>query len=310
MKVSQLKYSSWMVTIMDLKNPWVRTLDKTKVEKVFEEMALEYAFQEEVNPNASEYKTHFQCYLKTKIRTRKDTLLKLLAEKLSYPIERIRVEKVEGTREQAIAYVTKVDTRAEDLPVVSKLIKKEWSSKYDHSDVKFLAEKVNRYPWQQKIFEILFTRDESRITDPDDRSIIWITDFEGCTGKSKLVKYICTTYDDVAKLSFGTANQLRSSVAQLGKRLIYIIDIPRTLGHDDSINDVISVIEDLKNGFVVSSFYGNYNELIITPPHIIIFSNKQCPLEKLSKDRWLVYNIYQKDLIESQKFITNNEELG
>lgn len=295
MKQTHLKYSSWLVTILSKTNggPVSALPAQCVVEKVFEEIATEFVFQAERHENADNgLKLHYQCYIKTKIRTRKPTLLRQLAEKLDHPVERIRVDKMDGTREQAIAYCSKEDTRSAWCPTVtSKIIKQEQEAIYDQSDIEFLKDKDKRYPWQQEIIEKIIDEDSNIIKHPNDRTIIWITDTEGCTGKSKLVKYLCTNYDSIAKLSFGTANQLRSSVTQLGKRIVYIIDIPRTLGHDDSMNDVISVIEDLKNGFVVSSFYGSYNELIITPPHIVIFSNKECPINKLSKDRWEIYSI-------------------
>lgn len=55
-------------------------------------------------------------------------------------------------------------------------------------------------------------------------------------------------------------------------------------------------MEDLKNGHVVSSFYGNYTKLVMTPPLVVVFSNIRCPVNKLSTDRWLCYTIVNKEL--------------
>lgn len=167
---------------------------------------------------------------------------------------------------------------------------------YDYQDVAFLGNPEKRFPWQNTLLEELFDSIPHSLKTADDRTIVWVTDQQGCSGKSKLVKYMCSHNDNTAKLGFGTANQLRSAVVTVGPKKLYIIDIPRTLGEDDSVNDILSVIEDIKNGFVVSSFYGTYTKLIFTPPHIVIFSNSRCPVNKLSGDRWKCYIILEKEL--------------
>eukprot|EP00481_Brizalina_sp_1-RS-2013_P001407 TRINITY_DN3518_c0_g1_i1.p1 TRINITY_DN3518_c0_g1~~TRINITY_DN3518_c0_g1_i1.p1 ORF type:complete len:107 (+),score=12.12 TRINITY_DN3518_c0_g1_i1:404-724(+) len=72
---------------------------------------------------------------------------------------------------------------------------------------------------------------------------------------------------------------------------MYIIDIPRTLGEDDSIMSIISVIEHIKDGYMVSSMYGKYQTLTMEPPHVIVFANMPCPRGLMSLDRWDCYNI-------------------
>jgi len=106
------------------------------------------------------------------------------------------------------------------------------------------------------------------------------------------VKWLCVRYPlDIVKISFGTTHQLRSSCISIGSKKCYVVDLPRRLGRDDSLSNIISVIEDIKNGHVTSNMYGRYKNLIMDPPHIVVFSNRKCPKEDLSPDRWVSYSI-------------------
>lgn len=50
-------------------------------------------------------------------------------------------------------------------------------------------------------------------------------------------------------------------------------------------------MEDIKNGFITSSFYGKGKSLLMNPPHIIISSNYVLNQNLLSEDRWISYKI-------------------
>ena len=95
---------------------------------------------------------------------------------------------------------------------------------------------------------------------------------------------------------FGSSQQLRTSLIAIGPRLLYLIDIPRSPSDDEKIDQMISSIEELKNGHIVSHMYGRYAQLMMDPPHIIIFSNTECPEKLLSKDRWRKFEIKDGEL--------------
>lgn len=65
---------------------------------------------------------------------------------------------------------------------------------------------------------------------------------------------------------------------------------------DDKLDAIMSTIEDLKNGHIISFMYGHYNQLLMDPPNIIIFSNQKCPSDMISKDRWRYYEINNKNM--------------
>lgn len=310
----ELKYKNWMITILTDKDDTIDLPLKETVRTVFNEEGEKWLFQEEEHENSEKKKTHYQCCLITKIRKRKSTLLKSLSDALAHPVEYIRVERMAGSWEQAMLYCSKAEGRVGDTIHSASI-----SEPYDFADIKFLEDREKRYPWQNKILDKLFTEVPYSFKVSDDRSIIWITDEQGNNGKSKLLKYICAHNDLCIKLSFGTANQLRAAVVNAGPRKVYIIDVPRTLGADDSMNDILSTIEDIKNGYVVSSFYGNYQKLVMNPPAVIIMSNSRCPINKLSTDRWECYIIKDRDLkysldnidyIEKGYSMTNEGEIN
>jgi hypothetical protein len=67
-----------------------------------------------------------------------------------------------------------------------------------------------------------------------------------------------------------------------GIKKLYFLDLPRTPGTEDSLDNILSIIEDLKNGHIVSNMYGHSKKLLMDPPHVIIFTNADCPRKKLS----------------------------
>jgi len=285
---SENKYRNWVFT-WNTDSPEAYAGLRLSLSKVSDT----YVFQKEIGLNTK--RLHIQGAFKTFNRVRKTTLLTSLAahlkETISDPDKReelyklFQVNRMCGTWEEAFAYSTKKETQV-DLPVFSDNL-----LRYNGEDINMLGEKENRYPWQQNLIEVLFTKDETDIKTPDDRTIIWVTDPKGNTGKSKFVKYLCFNYPNCVKVSFGTATQLRSALVSVGQKKLYFIDIPRTLGEDDSIKSLISALEDLKNGYVVSTMYGKHSALLMNPPSIVVFSNKHAPKDMMSNDRWITYII-------------------
>jgi hypothetical protein len=51
------------------------------------------------------------------------------------------------------------------------------------------------------------------------------------------------------------------------------------------MSDVISIMEYLKNGVVISTIYGNYRLLLINHPDVIVFANEPPMGQLLSEDK-------------------------
>ena len=122
----------------------------------------------------------------------------------------------------------------------------------------------------------------------------------------KFLIYQHTT--EIAKVTYGTAGQLRSSLINMGPNKAYIIDLPRAKGKSDSSTELLNVLEDLKNGFVISPFYGKDNKLFMDPPHVIICANYIMDYELLSEDRWEIYELKNKEIKNITEKILNKKE--
>jgi hypothetical protein len=280
---SENKYKRWVITAF-IPEGRVFALQQELdyyLSTYFEEITESYAGQLEVTPTTG--KVHLQACVELKTRVRHSTLLKKMSSLMNIKPEFITIDRMHGTMTESVLYCTKEESRLEEsIPVIGG----NFITPYSGEDIAFFKLKENRYPWQNTLFDLLYVSDSLKVKDADDRTIIWISDSIGCSGKSVFVKFACFFGKNTTKVSFGTANQLRSGVIDAGPNLIYFIDIPRTLGTDDSINNIITVIEDLKNGFVVSNFHGKSRQLVINPPHIVVFANFDAPIDKLSSDRW------------------------
>lgn len=292
-KETENKYRYWMLTLfvdgMEGKVP-----SDTRLKKVLEDLCESFVFQLEVTPTTG--RLHFQCALKLKERKRQSTLLNDLVKATSITdLSAVQIQRMMGNWEEAVIYCSKKETRFDPdiLPYYSSGV----VAPYAGSDIDFLNNPENRYEWQDKLFDIIFEVVPTRLRDPHDRDIIWITDKQGNSGKSKFVKYCCFYNKACTKISFGSAGQLRSSIIHAGAKVCYFVDMPRTLGKDDHIDSIMSALEDTLNGFITSSYYGESKTLLMLPPHVVVFSNDDAPISKMSSDRWKVYHLINKDLI-------------
>lgn len=172
---------------------------------------------------------------------------------------------------------------------------------YDRNDIKHFDQKENWMEWHKEIYNSLF--DESnKLKTPDDRKITYILDLVGKSGKSQFYKWLFNKYPKmVGRISYGTASQLKSSMVNMGAKKIYIIDLARSVGKNDSQSDLLSAIEDLKSGLVINPMFGNGKVLEMAPPHIIISANYLLDLNSLSADRWDAY-----ELCDTNKKIRGN----
>lgn len=276
------KYIYWVFTIQAIKGSTLPG-EQTMVQAI-SRLTDKYVFQLEEATSL-----HYQGCCKTRIRKRHKTFLNELIAELDIPKACVTLAPMQGTWDQAREYCTKTATSISE-PFTNEVL-------YKGKDIEILDRAETRFPWQNSLINKIIDFDTLRVKDADDRTIIWIRDTKGSTGKSKLVKWFCSRYNNMVKISFGTSSQLRSAIIAAGQRQVYFVDVPRTLGSDDSMASLMSALEDLKNGFVVSSMYGQNQSILLDPPHIIVFSNQECPYKMMSLDRWEIYGItHNKEL--------------
>lgn len=204
------------------------------------------------------------------------------------------------------------ERRIDELKVSSKLLYKPPKfNGYIGKDLKVFDNKETWYIWQKEISQMLFNQN-GNIKEADPRQIICLYDKNGNSGKSSFFKYLYFKYsEEIGRISYGSASQLRSSLINIGPKLIYIIDLPRTPGKGDNPYDILAAVEELKTGLIISSMYGSGSNLMMDVPHIIISSNFTFDITGLSQDRWIILEIDKKrglknitkEVIEEQKRI-------
>lgn len=170
--------------------------------------------------------------------------------------------------EAAIEYCGKEKTRC------GKVWSKGIPKKYTGED---LIKELR--PWQQEIAELIKTK-------PDNRKVYWYWEPEGNMGKSSLGKYLAFHNPNVCLSTATKSADILTCVDPIYDT--YIFDFPRCLGEFLPF----TAIEQLKNGFITDSkLKKKARTLMFDPPHVIIFSNYEPDLEKLSADRWVVRRV-------------------
>lgn len=203
---------------------------------------------------------HLQGYLEFKSKKRPKSVI---------GIPRIHWEKAKGDRKSNIDYCSKEGNIILKHPKerVIKTISKDMF-----------------YAWEHKIIDEL--QDE-----PDDRTINWYWSEEGGTGKTSFCKYL-VVHEKCIVLG-GKASDCRNGIVEYAKvnngetpeRII--INIPRSF---DKSYVSYEAFENLKDMIFYS---GKYEGGMVCGncPHLYIFSNFKPDYDKLSNDRWRIFDI-------------------
>lgn len=227
--------------------------------------------------------SEFVYFFKTETRKRIGQLIKLLEKNLDEEI-------YHADSMTKITYEIEI-ARLRNNQNFKLELEPDMLGEYKGNDIDFLKNQENWFEWQKDIWDMIFEKNGS-FKEPDERKIISLVDFEGNQGKTKFWKLLTVqNMDSVGRLTYGSASQLRSAAINIGSKKLYIIDLARSKGKNDSDVELLSVIEDLKSGLIVSPMYGKNNMLLCEPPHIIVSSNYRLKYSALSKDRWLIYDI-------------------
>ena len=195
----------------------------------------------------------------------------------------------------SMRYASKTDSRLKGPFYVGQ--KENYSEEYAGMSLR---------QWQRELFEFIVTNKDNPIVR--ERKIIWVEDKKGCTGKSKFQKWLRLGQRDITarKLPVSSVERLISAVTKLTHNQevdLLMINLTKTKGQDQSLEDMFAAIEDIKDGFIVDTMYGKYVEAIFESPIVLVFTNEKLDehISKLSKDRWLRLHINSNYSIEFRK---------
>ena len=187
------------------------------------------------------------------------------------------INKVLENGEVDVEGLSKHNRKALDMFIKRKPIR-------DYTDIVLRA-------WQKDAIKFIDT--------PTERQVIWITGTRGNEGKSWFQGYLHTiySYNRVARVDLRVSHKDICNV--LRKCPLPTIDIflfNDSRSSDGHIYDIYKMLEDIKDGQATGSKFNNDNLTFKIPNTVMIFSNKFPKLDKLSQDRWIVYNANQAGL--------------
>ena len=148
-------------------------------------------------------------------------------------------------------------------------------------------------PWQRYIDRIIRQ-------DSDDRTIRWFWEPLGGAGKTTFQKWLFLNREGVMVIC-GKATDMKNAVIEYEEKhselpKIVLVNIPRC---QDTDHISWQGIEEIKDMFFFSPKYHG-GQICGKPPHVLLFSNQEPPMHKLSPDRWQVVRIdtFQESVLD------------
>lgn len=144
--------------------------------------------------------------------------------------------------------------------------------------------------WQQTVCELIDL-------DPDDRTINWVYDSEGCMGKTVFSKYLFAKKKAIIATGGGNKDiacllaMLVAGGRDLNEVTTFVFNFPRST---EGVS--YKAIESVKDGLMTSVKYES-STLVFNCPHLWVFSNELPNISKLSMDRWKVWTIKDEKLV-------------
>lgn len=245
--------------------------------EIFNESTVKYAkrWVYQVEKGTKTQRNHIQAYWSTKEKTRR----KALYRRLNLNMSGIRVKEASDKgKDRLMSYCMKSDTRVRgpfsDRPI------------YLGSDLVFYDK---FYPWQKSLLSIATGA-------VSNGKVHWVYDPVGQQGKTMLGKSLAYTHGAVY-LPYATASNIAAHVVSKGPQTIYIINLTRSRPKDLSMDDLYSAMEGLSDGFVVNMKFKT-GDMMFDPPHVIVFANIKPNMASLSRGRFILYTIEDKQLIK------------
>jgi len=242
---------------------WALTLFNYKMETViqrFQDVSSKGVIGVEICPETG--REHLQCYIVFNNKVRANETYKLLKG---------HWEKAKGSDSENYRYCSK-DGKFKSWGHFNTLIEHYKINKDDLTrEQVYIADKFNEKE------------------DPKfGRKIYWYWEAKGGWGKSLLATYMVDNMNGI--MVSGAKKDVLFGVSQMVEKgrdpELVVVDIPRV--NKDAVS--VQAIEMIKNGMFYNEKYES-GMCRFPRPHIVCFSNHPPPLQKMSRDRWVVVKL-------------------
>lgn len=266
-------------------------------------------YQEEICPKTKRH--HIQGYIELTKKVRASAIKKIFSDSAMH------VETRKGTREQAINYCKKEESRVPGTsfheygdPTITQGTRTDLRRLYDQlKDRGSLADILDDNPeafikysrgiqYAKQILDEKYQKEQiqeefknfipnefqkeilHRLENQNNRRILWVCDEKGGKGKTYLSRFLVSS--GAFRCSGGKNNDI--AYAYKGEHT-FIMDLSRSMEEHTNYD----IIEQIKNGMIFSGKYESRNK-IFKVPKVLILANFMPDLSKLSEDRWDIYN--------------------
>ena len=153
------------------------------------------------------------------------------------------------------------------------------------------------FPWQNTLAEMLKN-------EPDDRSVIWIYDDLGNNGKSCFLKWCVMNLNCIFTTGGKGSDILNLCMNNKDKLLKNNCLVMWSCARETDYDHIrYGIIETIKDGIICNTKYEAHS-FICNSPHVLILANEMPNMQKLTKDRWKIFTIENKELIPYNEMIT------
>lgn len=247
-----------------------------------------FIFQFECNTPLTGVNTHIQCYLHCKVKQLASTLLNKLKAWDPHPGRPGAMYHVAPASDNGKAALSKYAMKA------NSRVAGPYADHYVYMG-QDLVQSHELYEWQN-----ILVQQAKLPPGKENRVINWLYDEKGCSGKSMIAKYL-DYHHDVPTIQFASSRHMMDIISANRYKSMYVFDLTRTKAAEVKMDDLYSVVEQLKNGTLQKTM-NKPEKWHQMPARVWVFSNYPPDQKKLSNDRWCIWTISANKL-----FCTNQK---